>query len=82
MLFKLACTLPVTSAECERSASVLRRLIHHTRASTKCDRKSSLALLHIHYEFPHDFEQIIIEFGKLHPRWMEQDDLILTYAMG
>ena len=42
----------------------------------KCDRLSSLALLHIHYDFQHDNEQILKEFATLHPRRMELEDLI------
>ena len=41
MLLKIACTLPVTSCECERSASTLRRLNTFMRASMKQDRLSS-----------------------------------------
>ena len=76
VLLKIACALPVTSAECERSASVLKRLNHYTRASMKCDRMSSLALLHIHYNYNHSYEKIINEFVTLHPRRMELENII------
>ena len=33
VLLQVACTLPVTSCECERSASALRRLHNYMRAS-------------------------------------------------
>lgn len=33
VLLQIACTIPVTSCECERSASVLRRLNNYMRAS-------------------------------------------------
>ena len=33
VLLQIACTLPVTSCECERSASALRRLQNYMRAS-------------------------------------------------
>ena len=50
VLLKIACTIPVTSCECEQSASKLRHL--HTymymRASMAQERLTSLALLHIH----------------------------------
>ena len=46
-LLKLACTLPVTSCECERSASTLRRLNTFMRASMGEERLSALAMIHI-----------------------------------
>ena len=46
ILLKLACTLPVTSCECERSASTLRRLDNFMRHCMKEDRLPSLALIH------------------------------------
>lgn len=41
VLLKIVCTVPVTSSECERSASVVKRLNHYTKASMKSDRMSS-----------------------------------------
>ncbi|KAL9971117.1 hypothetical protein ACROYT_G023604 [Oculina patagonica] len=52
ILLKIACTIPVTSCECERSASTLRRLNNYMRASMGKERLSNLALLHIHYDTP------------------------------
>jgi len=57
MLLKVACTLPVTSCECERSASTLRRLNTFMRASTGEERLSSLALIHTHYDIPIDLDK-------------------------
>ncbi|XP_072037479.1 52 kDa repressor of the inhibitor of the protein kinase-like [Amphiura filiformis] len=48
-LLQIACTLPVTSCECERNASTLRRLNTWMRASMAEERLASLALIHIHY---------------------------------
>ncbi|XP_071483383.1 52 kDa repressor of the inhibitor of the protein kinase-like [Diadema antillarum] len=76
VLLKVACTLPVTSAECERSASVLRRLHHYTRATMGMERLSALALIHIHYDYPHDVDKIISRFAKLHPRKMALPNLV------
>ena len=44
IFLKIACTIPVTSCECERSASTLRRLNNYMRASMAKDRLSHLAL--------------------------------------
>jgi hypothetical protein len=71
MLLKIACTLPVTSCECERSASTLRRLNTFMRASMKEDRLSSLALIHTHYDMAVDLDQAVDIFSKMHPRRLE-----------
>ena len=48
VLLQLACALPVTSCECGRSASTLRRLRNFMRAGMTDSRLSSLALMHAH----------------------------------
>ena len=48
-LFRLICTLPVTSCECKHSISVLRRLKIHLCSNMGQERLSGLALMHIHY---------------------------------
>ena len=50
VLLRIACTLPVTSSECERNASVVRRLHNFMRAGMTESRLTSLALMHIHYQ--------------------------------
>ena len=47
-LLKIGCTLPVTSCECERSFSCMRRLRTWLRASMNMDRLGSLAIMNIH----------------------------------
>ena len=58
ILLKLICTLPVTSCECERTISVMRRLNNHLRCTMGQDRLSSLALMHIHYEKETDIDKV------------------------
>ena len=50
VLLVIACTLPITSCECERNASVLHRLNNFMRASMNESRLTSLTLMHIHYD--------------------------------
>ena len=76
VLLQIACAVPVTSCECERSASALRRLHTFNRAGMKEDRLTSLALMHIHYTFPIDMDEIINIFKTVHPRRFELDDLL------
>ena len=66
-LMRIVCTLPVTSAHCERSASVLRRLNNYTRASMTQQRLSNLALLHIHYDTKINLDDVIDLFQKRIP---------------
>ena len=71
ILLQIACTLPVTSCECERSASTLRRLRNFMRASMTENRLSSLALMHIHYQQAVDLETVVTLFAELHPRRLQ-----------
>ena len=47
-LLEIAWTLPVTSAECERSVSRLRYLKTYLRSTTTEDRLNGLAMLYVH----------------------------------
>ena len=76
VLLQIACTIPVTSCECERSVSTLRRLNNYMQVSMGKDRLSYLALLHIHYETPINFEDVVDCCASLHPRRLELDSLL------
>ena len=71
ILLQIACTLPVTSCECERSASTLRRLRNFMRAGMTENRLTSLALIHIHYQHVIDLDAVVTLFAELHPRRMQ-----------
>ena len=68
ILLHIACTIPVTSCECERSASTLRRLHTYMRASMSQDRLLALAVVHIHYDMHVDTEKTVDIFANLFPR--------------
>lgn len=70
-LLKLGCTIPVTSCECERNISCLRRLSNYMRASMGQERLSALALMHIHYNVPVDAATVVDAFAKRQPRRLE-----------
>lgn len=76
ILLQIACTLPVTSCECERSASVLRRLRNYMRSVMAAERQANLALMHIHYTKFIDLDEVVTIFARLHPRRLELDSLI------
>ena len=77
ILLQIACTIPVTSCECERSASALRRLNNYMRASMGQTRLSNLALLHIHYDTPINLEEVVDIYARLHPPRLELDSLLI-----
>ena len=67
-ILRLVCTLPVTSCECERSISVLRRLKTYLRSTTSQERLCGLALMHMNYSMGLDLDGIINIFAQKHPR--------------
>ena len=79
ILLQLACTIPVTSCECERSASALRRLKTFMRASMGQERLSSLALMHIHYDVPVDVEQTVDYFAARFPRKLQLKSMLYEW---
>ena len=76
ILLKIAVTLPVTSCECERSFSTLRRLRGWLRTSMKEDRLSGLGILAIHREHPVDYKEAVNIFVSLHPRKLDSANLL------
>ena len=77
-VLRIFCILPVTTAECERSVSVLRRLKTYLRFSMGQERLSSLALLHINQSMTIDFDAVINSFSRKHPRRMILKDILST----
>ena len=77
ILLQIACTLPVTSCECERSASVLWRLMTYMRATMGNERLANLALLHTHYDQHTDTDRVIDMYAQMHPRRIELETLIM-----
>ena len=76
ILLQIACTLPVTSCECERNASTLRRLHNFMRAGMSEDRLTSLALMHIHYEQRIDLDRVVDLFANMHPRKLRLNSVL------
>jgi len=66
ILLVLACTLHVTSAEAERSFSVLRLIKSQLRIRMADTRFSNLTLMKIHYSKHIDFPKIADRFIKEH----------------
>lgn len=68
---KILATLPITSSECERSFSGLRRVKTHTRTTMMDERLSDLSILNFHYEKTPDTEAIINKFAGMKNRRLE-----------
>jgi hypothetical protein len=64
VLLRILGTIPVTSCECERSFSALRRLKDYTRSTMAAARLNGLALLYIHQDLELDVEKVIDLFAK------------------
>ena len=78
-MLQLVCSLHVTSCECERRSSIIRRLNTYIRTIMTQKILSSLALLHIHYDVPIDLDKTIDIYSRLHPRRLALDSLNKPY---
>ena len=72
---QIMCTLPVSTSECERSVSALRRLKTYTRSTMGEERLTGLALLHVHHDMPINVEQIVTRFAQFHPRRLSLENI-------
>jgi hypothetical protein len=80
VLLKLVATFPVTSCECERSFSTLRRLRSYLRASMSTTRLTSLALMNVNYGFKIDYKKVVRLFMTLCPRRVNVPNFIYEYS--
>ena len=80
MLLKIAATLPVTTCECDRSISTMRKLNNYMRCTMEervgC---SPLALMHIKCDMPVNLDEIVNLFEGLHLRMMQFTSLVYDY---
>ena len=69
ILLAIACTLPVTTCETERSNSQLKLLKTYLRSTMTEERLSSLAMIKIHRRTIDnlDFDKLVIDFANKHP---------------
>ena len=63
VLLRICATIPVTSCECERSGSVVKRLNTYLRASMGQTQLSALTFLHINYDVNIDIDHVINVFA-------------------
>ena len=60
---RILATLLVTSCECERSVSVMRRLKDYTRNTMVEERLNGLAMMEIHQDIEPSVQQVIDKFS-------------------
>lgn len=69
-------TIPISSCECERSVSALRRLKTYMRSNMVEQRLNGLALMTVHYNRPVDIDVVIRDFCHKYPRKMVLNDIM------
>lgn len=67
-LLMIGCTLPITSAEAERTFSLLRRIKTYTRSTLLEEHFSDLAIIAMHYKERIPTEEVLKAFIQHHPR--------------
>jgi hypothetical protein len=65
VLLRILATLPITSCECERSFSAMRRLKSYCRSTMVSDRFNGLAMMYIHRERFPDVNDVIDMYGGI-----------------
>ena len=73
---RVLATVPVTSCECERAISVLRRLKTYLRSTMSEERLNGLALMSFHRYYDIDFEDVLNRFARQHARKLELVDVL------
>ena len=74
-LLLIACTLPISSAEAERSFLLMERIKTCTKSMMSEERFSDLAVIAMHYPGRSEVDEICEAFVKAHPRRLFQATL-------
>ena len=75
-LLLIGCTLPITSAEAERTFSLLRRIKIYTRSTLTEDHFSDLAVMAMHYQERIPIQEVLEAFLQQHPRRIFQRSIL------
>ena len=75
---RLLVTIPVTTCECQRSNSVLKRLKTYLRSTIGQERLNGLALMNMHYDscIYQTFDEIITDFSSRNPRQIRLKNIL------
>ncbi|XP_078366064.1 52 kDa repressor of the inhibitor of the protein kinase-like [Oculina patagonica] len=69
-LLRIACTIPVTSADNERGNSTSKLVKGYLQTTTTTERLSGLALMNIHYKEPVNYIAVVQLFAEKYLRRM------------
>ena len=73
---KILAVLPVTTCECERSVSALRRMKTWLRNTMENERLNGLAQMHINADINVDVDEVINTFARKNPTRMQFLDIL------
>ena len=73
---KILAVVPVTTCECERSVSALRRMKTWLRNTMVTERLNGLAQMHINDDISIDVKEVINTFARQHPSRMQFLDIL------
>jgi hypothetical protein len=68
---RILATVPVTSCECERSFSSMKRLKNYARSTMKEDRLVGHSLLHVHLDMNVEKEEVVNTFAAMGNRRLD-----------
>ena len=68
--------IPITTCQCERSVSALRRLEAYMRGTMVQEKLKGLAALSVHRNVNISGNEIIDKFARMHPRRMQMIDIL------
>ena len=69
-------TIPITTCQCERSVSALRRLKTYMRGTMAQQRLNGLATISVHLKMIISENEIIDKFARMHQRRMQMIDIL------
>ena len=69
-------TIPITTCQCERSVSALRRLKTYMPRTMPQERLNGLAALSVYRNMNMSEIEIIDKFARMHPRRMQMMDIL------
>ena len=72
---KILATVPVTTCECERSISALRRMKTWLRTTMSNERLNGLAMMHINNDIKVNVEEVMNTFARQNPTRMQFLDI-------
>ena len=76
-ILQILCTIPISSATCERlDISTLRYIKTYLRNTMTQDRLNGLALMYVHRDKHINLDQVIDLFAQMHPRRMRMADIL------